>query len=132
MTLNFVETAWLNAAHYNNAMDVYQTHLASKASKATGDAPKAAAAAPVQAKSSNLVNKIQETRNNIKEALNKPASASDSNLEARIESVEAENKALKSELAGKIKIISVNATKKLEADIFDHGIFSFDPAILCP
>jgi len=99
MTLNFVETAWLNAAHYNNAMDVYQTHLASKASKATGDAPKAAAAAPVQAKSSNLVNKIQETRNNIKEALNKPAAASDSNLEARIESVEAENKALKSELA---------------------------------
>jgi len=97
MTLNFVETAWLNAAHYNNAMDVYQTHLASKASKATGDAPKAAA--PVQAKSSNLVNKIQETRNNIKEALNKPSSASDSNLEARIESVEAENKALKTELA---------------------------------
>merc|ERR1712131_427806 len=97
MTLNFVETAWLNAAHYNNAMDVYQTHLASKASKATGDAPKAAA--PVQAKSSNLVNKIQETRNNIKEALNKPLSASDSNLEARIESVEAENKALKTELA---------------------------------
>merc|ERR1712064_239350 len=78
-------------------MDVYQTHLASKASKATGDAPKAAA--PVQAKSSNLVNKIQETRNNIKEALNKPSSASDSNLEARIESVEAENKALKTELA---------------------------------
>ena len=100
MTLNFVETAWLNAAHYNNAMDVYQTHLAAKASKATGDAPKAAA--PVQAKSSNLVNKIQETRNNIKEALNKPSSASDTNLEARIESVEAENKALKTELAGKI------------------------------
>jgi len=97
MTLNFVETAWLNAAHYNNAMDVYQTHLASKASKATGDAPKAAA--PVQAKSSNLVNKIQETRNNIKEALNKPSAASDTNLEARIESVEAENKALKTELA---------------------------------
>jgi len=97
MTLNFVETAWLNAAHYNNAMDVYQTHLAAKASKATGDAPKAAA--PVQAKSSNLVNKIQETRNNIKEALNKPSSASDTNLEARIESVEAENKALKTELA---------------------------------
>ena len=101
MTLNFVETAWLNAAHYNNAMDVYQTHLASKASKATGDAPKAA---PVRAKSSNLVNKIQETRNNIKEALNKPSAASDSNLEARIESVEAENKALKTELAGKISI----------------------------
>ena len=100
MTLNFVETAWLNAAHYNNAMDVYQTHLAAKASKATGDAPKAAA--PVQAKSSNLVNKIQETRNNIKEALNKPSAASDTNLEARIESVEAENKALKTELAGKI------------------------------
>merc|ERR1712131_277027 len=100
MTLNFVETAWLNAAHYNNAMDVYQTHLASKASKATGDAPKAAlAAAPVQAKSSNLVSKIQETRNNIKEALNKPSAASDSGLEARIESVEAENKALKTELA---------------------------------
>jgi len=100
MTLNFVETAWLHAAHYNNAMDVYQTHLASKASKATGDAPKAApAAAPVQAKSSNLVNKIQETRNNIKEALNKPSAASDSGLEARIESVEAENKALKTELA---------------------------------
>jgi len=97
MTLNFVETAWLNAAHYNNAMDVYQTHLAAKASKATGDAPKAAA--PVQAKSSNLVNKIQETRNNIKEALNKPSTASDTNLEARIESVEAENKALKTELA---------------------------------
>jgi len=97
MTLNFVETAWLNAAHYNNAMDVYQTHLAAKASKATGDAPKAAA--PVQAKSSNLVNKIQETRNNIKEALNKPSSASDTYLEARIESVEAENKALKTELA---------------------------------
>ena len=101
MTLNFVETAWLNAAHYNNAMDVYQTHLAAKASKATGDAPKAAA--PVQAKSSNLVNKIQETRNNIKEALNKPSTASDTNLEARIESVEAENKALKTELAGKIQ-----------------------------
>jgi len=97
MTLNFVETAWLNAAHYNNAMDVYQTHLASKASKATGDAPKSAA--PVQAKSSNLVNKIQETRNNIKEALNKPSAASDSNLETRIETVEAENKALKTELA---------------------------------
>jgi translation elongation factor EF-1beta len=46
-----------------------------------------------------LVNKIQETRNNIKEALNKPSAASDSNLETRIETVEAENKALKTELA---------------------------------
>jgi len=105
MTLNFVETAWLNAAHYNNAMDVYQTYMAKKASQATGDAPPAAtpaAEAPVQQKSSNLVNKIQETRNNIKEALNKQpsnSSAADSNLEARIESVETENKALKKELA---------------------------------
>jgi len=101
MTLNFVETAWLNAAHYNNAMDVYQTYMAKKASQATGDAPPAAEA-PVQQKSSNLVNKIQETRNNIKEALNKQpsnSSAADSNLEARIESVETENKALKKELA---------------------------------
>jgi len=98
MTMNFVEQAWLNAAHYNNAMDVYQTHLAKNASKATGDAPKAKEA-PVQQKSSNLVNKIQETRNNIKEALNKPSAASDSNLETRIDSVEAENKALKKELA---------------------------------
>jgi len=101
--MNFVEQAWLHAAHYNNAMDVYQTHLAKKASQATGDAPKAAAGtpkeAPVQQKSSNLVNKIQETRNNIKEALNKPSAASDSNLETRIDSVEAENKALKKELA---------------------------------
>ena len=117
MTLNFVETAWLNAAHYNNAMDVYQTHLASKASKATGDAPKAApAAAPVQAKSSNLVNKIQETRNNIKEALNKPSAASDSGLEARIESVEAENKALKTELAG--------TTPHFWQATFDHFILA--------
>jgi len=104
MTLNFVETAWLNAAHYNNAMDVYQTYMAKQASQATGDAPPAAtsapAEAPVQQKSSNLVNKIQETRNNIKEALNKqPSAAADSNLEARIESVETENKALKKELA---------------------------------
>jgi len=105
--MNFVEQAWLNAAHYNNAMDVYQTYLASKASKATGDAPKAAAApAAVQPKSSNLVNKIQETRNNIKEALNKPSSASDPNLEARIESVETENKALKKELADLTKRFS--------------------------
>ena len=124
MTLNFVETAWLNAAHYNNAMDVYQTHLASKASKATGDAPKAAAAAaPVQAKSSNLVNKIQETRNNIKEALNKPSSASDSNLEARIESVEAENKALKSELAGKIFQYMPHASRIGQTPPLTLGLF---------
>merc|ERR1712212_563528 len=64
--------------------------------KAAADTPKEA---PVQQKSSNLVNKIQETRNNIKEALNKPSAASDSNLETRIDSVEAENKALKKELA---------------------------------
>jgi len=98
MTLNFVEQAWLHAAHYNNAMDVYQAHLAGKVAKAGGDAPKAApAAAEPKAAQSNLVSKIQETRNNIKEALNKPAA--DNNLEARIDSVEAENKALKQELS---------------------------------
>jgi len=103
MTLNFAEQAWLHAAHYNNAMDVYQTFLAKKNTKATGDAKPAAAAKPVEEavapKSSNLVNKIQETRNNIKEALKNPKDASDGNLVARIDSVEAENKALKTELA---------------------------------
>ena len=33
MTLNFAEQAWLHAAHYNNAMDVYQTFLAKKNTK---------------------------------------------------------------------------------------------------
>jgi len=101
MTLNFAEQAWLHAAHYNNAMDVYQTFLAKKNTKATGDAKPAAAAAAetVSPKTSNLVNKIQETRNNIKEALKNPKETSDGNLVTRIDSVEAENKALKAELA---------------------------------
>ena len=81
-------------------------------SKATGDAKPAAAAKPVEEavapKSSNLVNKIQETRNNIKEALKNPKDASDGNLVARIDSVEAENKALKTELAGNSGIIRTN------------------------
>ena len=38
MAVNFAEQAWLHAAHYNNAMDVYQTFLAKKAGKAAGDA----------------------------------------------------------------------------------------------
>ena len=97
--INFAEQAWINAAHYNNAMDNYQAYLAKNQA---GDAkPKAAAAQPVKAKaaaptsSSSLVNKIQETRNNIKEALKKEP---ENNLVGRIDAVEAENKALKEEL----------------------------------
>jgi len=97
--INFAEQAWINAAHYNAAMDNYQAYLAKNQA---GDAkPKAAAAQPVKAKaaaptsSSSLVNKIQETRNNIKEALKKEP---ENNLVGRIDAVEAENKALKEEL----------------------------------
>merc|ERR1712170_119619 len=96
--INFAEQAWINAAHYNNAMDNYQAFLAKNRS---GDAKPVAQAAPVKAKSAapvssnNLVNKIQETRNNIKEAI---AKEPENNLVARIDSVEAENAALKAEL----------------------------------
>jgi len=96
--INFAEQAWINAAHYNNAMDNYQVFLAKNRS---GDAKPVAQAAPVKAKSAapvssnNLVNKIQETRNNIKEAI---AKEPENNLVARIDSVEAENAALKAEL----------------------------------
>ena len=95
--INFAEQAWINAAHYNNAMDNYQAYLAKNQA---GDAKPKVAAEPVKAKaaaptSSNLVNKIQETRNNIKEALKKEP---ENNLVGRIDAVEAENKALKEEL----------------------------------
>lgn len=107
--INFAEQAWINAAHYNNAMDTYQAFLAKNRSGANlnslttvvqslflGDAAPAPIA-PVQAKpsSNNLVNKIQETRNTIKEAM---AKEPESNLVTRIDSVEAENAALKEEL----------------------------------
>jgi len=91
--INFAEQAWINAAHYNNAMDNYQAFLAKNRS---GDAKPIAQAASVKPKSSNnLVNKIQETRNNIKEAM---AKEPENNLVSRIDSVEAENAALKEEL----------------------------------
>merc|ERR1711935_1094908 len=91
--INFAEQAWINAAHYNNAMDTYQAFLAKNRSGDAAPAP----IAPVQAKpsSNNLVNKIQETRNTIKEAM---AKEPESNLVTRIDSVEAENAALKEEL----------------------------------
>merc|ERR1712106_823242 len=91
--INFAEQAWINAAHYNNAMDTYQAFLAKNRSGDAAPAP----IASVQAKpsSNNLVNKIQETRNTIKEAM---AKEPESNLVTRIDSVEAENAALKEEL----------------------------------
>jgi len=99
--INFAEQAWLNAAHYNNAMDVYQAHLAKQTTTGTGDA-KPKAATP-QKGASTLVSKIQETRANINQALKsdgKAPAANDATLLARIDSVEAENKALKDELTG--------------------------------
>jgi len=99
--INFAEQAWLNAAHYNQAMDVYQAHLAKQTTTGTGDAkPKAAT---LQKGASTLVSKIQETRANINQALKsdgKAPAANDATLLARIDSVEAENKALKDELTG--------------------------------